>query len=469
MSSWSQLWKSLSKAKLFSANSKMKALRTDNTLQQTVFQGIFFDADDAKALQMIAAAFVPELERLKNASTASEPGTGDDQERNLSPSCRLFGKEYDEVNRTLVGMLALKWIWNKDYDAFTSSQNKFVKLKPETFEKLHKLFKDGLQEKADLFNLLTSTIINDLGKDPSLAEDVSKITGLPPDAINHDMVIYEAAKADIIPCIRKLDRNHKEELFLGLRLGSTLNGAQLAQAENVPGSLEGLLEMRGHRHAFDLKFLELILDVAGAAGHLDARCAKMMIEPVAQAYLTTYEVALDIIEGRSSLREGYDTVLTRRAEMLAEKGFRLLSVKDPQERALIRMMLMSRTADTEQAELFSNAFDALPLSVRRRLVNGLNVDGYQDGKAILPYYMPAMFSEALENVSREEPPKKVEAMSSLMRFLTKVLDGTRSTPGKEGKVVERNLMFARDLIRGKVFRENPSVLDELTIPPMLEH
>jgi hypothetical protein len=469
MSSWSQLWKSLSKAKLFSANSKMKALRTDNTLQQTVFQGIFFDADDAKALQMIAAAFVPELERLKNASTASEPGTGDDQEQNLSPSCRLFGKEYDEVNRTLVGMLALKWIWNKDYDAFTSSQTKFVKLKPETFEKLHKLFKDGLQEKADLFNLLTSTIINDLGKDPSLAEDVSKITGLPPDAINHDMVIYEAAKADIIPCIRKLDQNHKEELFLGLRLGSTLNGAQLAQAENVPGSLEGLLEMRGHRHAFDLKFLELILDVAGAAGHLDARCAKMMIEPVAQAYLTTYEVALDIIEGRSSLREGYDTVLTRRAEMLAEKGFRLLSVKDPQERALIRMMLMSRTADTEQAELFSNAFDALPLSVRRRLVNGLNVDGYQDGKAILPYYMPAMFSEALENVSREEPPKKVEAMSSLMRFLTKVLDGTRSTPGKEGKVVERNLMFARDLIRGKEFRENPSVLDELTIPPVLEH
>jgi hypothetical protein len=55
-----------------------------------------------------------------------------------------------------------------------------------------------------------------------------------------------------------------------------------------------------------------------------------------------------------------------------------------------------------------------------------------------------------------------------MRFLTRVLDGTRSTPGKEGKVVERNLMFARDLIRGKEFKENPSVLDQLTIPPMTE-
>jgi hypothetical protein len=442
----------------------MKKLSTESLLQQTVFQGIFFDADDAKALEMIADAFVPELERLRNASTASEPGTGNAHGQSQSPSCRLFGKEYDEVNRTLVGILALKWIWSRDYDAFTSSQNKFVKLKLETFEKLHKLFKEGLPEKADLFNLLTSTIINDLGKDPALAEDVAQITGLPAHAINHDMVIYEAAKADLIPCIRRLDPKHKEELFLGLRLGSTLNGGQLAQAENVPGNLEGLLEMKGHRHAFDLKFLELILDVAGAAGHLDARCAKMMIEPVAQAYLTTYEVALNIIEGRSSLREGYDTVLSRRAEMLKEKGLRLLSVKDLQERALLRMLLMSRTADVEQAELFSKAYDALPLAIRRRLINGLNVDGYQDGKAILPYYMPAMFSEALENVAREPLPAKIEAMSSLMRFLTRVLDGTRSIPGTEGKVVERNLMFARATIRSKEFKDDPTILDKLKIP-----
>jgi hypothetical protein len=460
--SWSQLLKALSPDKVFPF--KMTRFNTDTVLQQKVFQGTFFNVDDAKALQMIKDAFAPELERLKNASKASEPGTGDGQEQNISPSHQLFDKEYDEVNRTLVGILALKWLWNGDYEAFTSSQNKFIKLKPATFDTLRKLFKDGLKEKADLFNLLTSTIINDLGKDPALAEDVSKITGLPPHAINHDMVIYEAAKSDLIPCIKRLDPKHKEELFLGLRLGSTLNGGQLAQAENVPGNLEGLLEMRGHRHAFDLKFLELILDVAGAAGHLDARCAKMMIEPVAQAYLTTYEVALDIIEGRSSLREGYDKVLTRRAEMLKDKGFRLLTVKEPEDRALLRMLLMSRTADPEQAELFSKAFDNLSLPVRRRLVNGLNVDGYQDGKAILPYYMPAMFSEALENVSHEPLEAKTEAMSSLMRFLTRVLDGTRSTPGKEGKVVERNLMFARPTIQSKEFKADPAVLDRLKIP-----
>lgn len=442
----------------------MKKLGTDTKQQQEVFQGLFFNADDDEALVMIKDAFEPELERLKNASTAPEPGTGEAQGHSSSPSYRLFKREYGEVNRTLVSILALKWIWNQDYDAFTSSQNKFVKLKPETFDKIHELFKNGLPREADRFHLLTSTIINDLGKDPTLVEKVSEITGLSAENINHDVVIYEAAKARIIPCIDRLTDEHRDELLLGLRLGSTLNGAQLAQAENVPGNLEGLLEMRGHRHAFDLKFLELILDVAGAAGHLDSRCAKMMIEPVAQAYLTTYEVALDIIEGRSSLRQGYDTVLTRRADMLAEKGFRPLSVQQPQERALLRMLLMSRTADAEQAHILSEAFDALPLAKRTRLVNGLNVDGYQDGKAILPYYMPAMFSYAIENVAKEPKPTKIRAMSSLMRFLTRVLSGTRPVPGKEGEVIERNLMFARETITSERFKDDPTTLDKLHIP-----
>jgi hypothetical protein len=64
-------------------------------------------------------------------------------------------------------------------------------------------------------------------------------------------------------------------------LGFTLNNAQLAQAKNMSGNLEGLLEVKGHRYAFDLKFLKLILDIIRAVGHLDARCVKMMTKLVA--------------------------------------------------------------------------------------------------------------------------------------------------------------------------------------------
>jgi hypothetical protein len=58
----------------------------------------------------------------------------------------------------------------------------------------------------------------------------------------------------------------------------------------------------------------------------------------------------------------------------------------------------------------------------------------------------------------------VRGNEQLMRFLTRVLNGTRPMPGKEGKVVERNLMFARATIRSEEFKQNPTVLDKLKIP-----
>jgi hypothetical protein len=82
---------------------------------------------------------------------------------------------------------------------------------------------------------------------------------------------------------------------------------------------------------------------------------------------------------------------------------------------------------------------------------------------MLPYYMPAIFSEALESVARKLLSQKIEAVSSLMHFLTRVLDGTRPMPGKKGKVVERNVLFAHATIRSKEFKQDPTVLDKLKI------
>lgn len=229
-------------------------------------------------------------------------------------------------------------------------------------------------------------------------------------------------------------------------------------------NLRGLLEIKGYRHAFDLKFLELILNIVEAADYFNTRCVKMMTELIAQVYLTTYRVSLNIIKGRSTLREEYDKVLIRRAELLIETGFRLLSVKNAQERALLRMLLISRTASADQAELFLKTYDALSLLIRTCLLNDLNVDGYNDGKAILPYYMPAIFSEALENVTRELFPRKIEAVSSLIRFLIRVLDGIRFMPGKKSKVVKRNMFFTNVTIRSEEFKQDPTVLDKLKIP-----
>lgn len=440
------------------------------TLRETINQNLFYSLSDEQILRQIHDAFEPELERLKDAYSMQEPGSptnGLSHQKwpsKPTPSQLLYDVNHDEVNRTLVGVLALRWIINNDYDTFVRGQPESVRLRRESFDWLRKLFQDGIKSPDDLFALVTAMIINDLGKDPSLENDYLAKTGESVQGMNHDMVLYEAAKAGLVPSLERLDPPYREDVMLGLELGSELNAGQLAQAENVIGSLEGLLLMRGHERAFELKFMEQLLDVAGAAGHSDATCAKKMIEPVFKGFQTVYEVALDIISGRSTLREGYDKVLEGRGEMLKQKGFRGLSVKDPEDRALLRLLTMGRTADREQAELFYKTFYSLPESTRQELVDGLNVDGYNDGKAILPYYMPAMLSEGLENTKTPSESSKQNALSSLMRFLARVLEGTKPDPGADGVVVERNLMYARDTIAGEEFRNDPGVLDTIPIP-----
>ena len=71
-------------------------------------------------------------------------------------------------------------------------------MKKEIFIRLHKLFKDSLKEKTDLYNLLTFTIINDLGKDLILTKDVFKNNGLLLNTINYNKIVYKFVKTNLI-------------------------------------------------------------------------------------------------------------------------------------------------------------------------------------------------------------------------------------------------------------------------------
>lgn len=465
------------------------------SLEEAIEQGHFYSIGDAACLNLVREAFPEELERLKNAyaiereSPLKENGiTG--KQRSPTPSEILYGENFDEINRTLVGVLALRWIHNDDYETFTHCQPEHVRLQEDSFRWLQKLFDKHLHGSEDIFALVMSMVINDLGKDPNLEEDyynrtrsdMRKLSGM-----NHDMILLEAAKVGMVPCLDRLQQQQRDDVMRGLELGSELNAGQLAQAENVPINLEGLLHMRGHEHAFELKFMEQILDVAGASGHGDASCAKKLIEPVFQAFKVVYEVALEIIQADVQdgydkvLRDGYDKVLTKRGDMLQRKGFRRLTVHDDEQRALLRLLTMGRTSDAAQAELFTNAFNGLDLEDRRRLVEGLNIDGNEGERAVIPYYMPAMLSEVLENTKDKSLLHRQDSLRSLMRYLGRVLQGEGHHPGPQvnvlhvlpedtemqgppGIVIERNVMKARETISSPAFMKDPSVLDKLDIP-----
>ncbi|KAL2404148.1 hypothetical protein ABEF95_001312 [Exophiala dermatitidis] len=448
------------------------------SLQETIRLGQFYSLGEIEVLSQIAQVFEPELERLKSARAIE--GTVQQRLANgtidrPSPSQILYGTNFDEINRTLVGILALRWIHNDDYERFVSGQPSEYKLREDSFEELRQLFAEVLQCSDDVFALVLSMVINDLGKDPNLEEDYFRTTGQRLAEKNHDSLLLEAAKAGMIPALDYLNPDKRDEVMLGLQLGSELNAGQLAQAESVPVNLEGLLEMRGHEHAFNLKFMEQILDVAGAAGHIDSSGAKNFIQPVYETFKTVHEVSLDIIAGRCTLRQGYDKVLTKRGKILIDKGFRRLSVSDKEERALLRLLTMGRTADLEQAELFSKAFHDLDKRNKEQLVAGLNVDGNVNETAVLPYYMPAIISTALKNTEDSDETSKQRALMSLMRYLAKVLGSPGAgLPGVPedavyngevaGIVVERNMSKAQDVINSPEFKNNPDILDRLAIP-----
>ncbi|PVF95028.1 hypothetical protein CPB86DRAFT_788514 [Serendipita vermifera] len=434
-----------------------------DVLLEAIRQDRLGKLSDTEALDLFSKAFEKEFEYLKYATASPESGTHQSAASGGpgSPSEYLFKENYVEVNRTSVGMLALKWTLGNDYASFTSTQKPAAKLTQASFEELRKLVLRFAKVAEDTLMLLISLIINDLGKSSKFAEEAERVVGNSVEASNHDEIVYVAAKAGIIPCLGHLDEERKQYVLLGLQLGAKLSFAQFAQAESVPGNLKVANIMKGQPKAFDLKFLETIFDVAGAAANADPKCAKAMVESVFQTYMIVHNVLHDVVEERGTLRENYDRMLTEHGTIVARQGFRSLSVSVPEERALLRLMVMGRsTFNKDQAQWFEKAFNQLPEREKRQLVNGLNVDGVDDGKAILPYYMPALFAEALKNTSEAEP-SKVAAIQSLMRFLARVYGNSRAVPGKPGKVKERDLMFAAETIRSPEFKTNPSVLDPL--------
>ena len=74
-----------------------------------------FELDDTKLVGQIGAAFTPELKQLTRAELTAEASNakckGNLGPNNLSPSQFLVDEESLEVDRTVVGVLALKWLF----------------------------------------------------------------------------------------------------------------------------------------------------------------------------------------------------------------------------------------------------------------------------------------------------------------------------------------------------------------------
>lgn len=437
-------------------------------LRKLIEDNHFWSLPDFKLLEVIKTEYPQELARLQKATFVRDESVSRPSTRSISEE--LYGQDFPEVNRTLVGVLALRWIYNNEYDVFIGSQSpQHVILSRQSFDWLRKIFKTGLRTHEDIYTLITSMIINDLGKDPSLATDYSSRKGADISKVNHDMILYHAVEAGLVPSLDRLTEENKNDLLMGIKLGSDFNFGQLAQAENAPASLSGLLEMGERERAFELRFMEQILDLSGAAGHEDCTCAKKMTEPIFQSYKNVYDVAHEIITRTLTLRQGYDLILSRKLELLRKAGYSHdLDINLPTDRALMRLFCLGNTTDVETADIFFQAFtQRISQDCRTSLIRSLNLDGTRKDPAVQPTYIPAMFTKAINNTAHGSKNEKINAVAALLRYLARCMIVDPSSLQRLPKgvtVIERDVKKLIPVLEGSAFKQDPDILDQESLP-----
>ena len=412
-----------------------------------------FALDEQELVHLVYREFPDEIDRLRRAYSIRDPqGT---TPGSPSPSHILYQKDYDEVNRTLVGFLTLRWIHNAQYEVFVGSQPTEIRLTRESFDWIRDYYSQVIPDADTLYALITSIIVNDLGKDPQLALDHQQLTGEDISNLNHDHVLLKACGSGLVSCLERHPDEHKDDLLLAIEVGAFFNFGQLCQAENAPAALTSLLRMEGRQRSFQLRFMEQLLDIAGAAGHMDWTCAKKLNQIIFESYRNVFHACYNFINGTLDARQGYDHVLIRRAEYTHRRGFRRLRVEeDPYERALLRLLCLGNVTKKETAEMYEHALNSLQPATKDDLVYALNVDGTVDEPAIQPTYAPALLGLI----------RKRNELVAVLKYLSRVMR-VEAQEESSAILIERSVLgVLKQHIESDEFRENPSILENVEVP-----
>lgn len=372
-----------------------------------------------------------------------------------SPSHILYQEDYDEVNRTLVGVLSLRWIHLGQYETFVASQPPSLRLTRESFDWIRDYYMQTVVDSNTLYVLIMSIVINDLGKDPQLALDYQELTGEDISQINHDAVLLKACTVGLIQSLQRLSLLDREDFMSAIELGATFNFGQLAQAESAPVCLTGLLKMKDNPRSFRIRFMEQLLDIAGAAGHMDWTCAKKLIQPIFESYRNVYEACQGVLSGNLDICGGYDLVLIRRAQFLHDRGFRLPSVQESlNDRALMRILCMGNVTTLETACLFEDTWNCLDDATRQALVRALNIDGHSGEPAVQPTYMPAFLTRIKDD----------SALTCALRYLRRIMSAV-DLQDPSVVVIERSVLgVMKQFVETGIFDRDPTILEKIDVP-----
>jgi len=303
-------------------------------------------------------------------------------------------------------------------------------LKPESFAQLRKVVFDKLKNSNELIEaLLVFTVLNDLGKVGTIINNVRTITKT--DELDHDKILYTALKISpsLFPSYQRLSLALQDKLVKGLE--AQFNFAQLVQGENVPGSLAGLKCLENEDPlTVDLFNLHALFDIAGAAGHLNAFGSVTLQEDTFHDVELCFTAVETAIRG-ASLEDVYNHYLAARGKSLH------LDPSKPSERAVLRLVCMSRFHDAKEAEPLVEACKKLGYEqpeIWVYLRDELNFSGTIEGvePTILIYYGPALLTNVLKAV-KQSKGNLVEGFVTALKAMNECFDMVRQAVKRRRK------------------------------------
>lgn len=331
------------------------------------------ERDDVKSAEMLLKKY-PELYWLTNDVNATPEGKSSNNTDSISKF--LFGKKHIEFDRTMAGIQCLKYVLNNDYESFTQCQNDEIKLTPDNFEELRNYTLSVLKTPEDVDAMLAYTVINDLGKIKNFVSDVEGQAGIK--AKDHDEALLIGLKymPQKIPSFNRLSQKYQKEILNALE--ADFNLGQFVFAECLEGNLTKFKNVTPE--AKQLYIVHLLYDVAGVAGHINPKGSLVMTNPVYNSYMQGIE-SINELNSKSE-NEVYDSFLMKKANDFG------LPMRTPKERAIVKLILMSRLTKQEDLINVKKAFDELDTDTKNNLIEGLSKDGIKNGGTLL-YYAPA--------------------------------------------------------------------------------
>ncbi len=406
----------------------------------TVLIFYFFQLNSLGNVQEDYAQF-PELKWLADKSVEVTQ-QNQSQATAKSYSLQLTGHFYPELDRTLLALRCLEWIWRgqrTDYEQMVQEQ-KNPRLSWESFQVLHMRLRSiagsfqGLKSEQVYDAFKVDIVLGDIGK----SKEVRKKLGVEFSKIeDHDLFLEKVFSCDFtlqqLPSYRVLSSSAQQILKDASELG---HFGHIAHLEGGPEMFNGIVQSRvlqKNPAVFEFAYMCYMCDVAASMGHVNPQSALALNE-------TTYSI-LELVRqtilqlANSTPQAVYNFYLEQRARRVG-----VANLKNVEDYLVGRFAAMMRLTDSEVGNALKAGYEELT-DMDRELVkkvfyNSIFGESFLN-KMETPTYMPAVLINLMNNPKLGDDlySRIKEAFKLGSFFLAKALEEWCKDPAFDSSIV----------------------------------